>query len=61
MHSSSLLCSFCNCCRDAVIVIAVNCLTSLYAGFVVFSVLGYMADQQGLSVADVAQSGRFMI
>ena len=43
------------------IVIVVNSLTSLYAGFVVFSVLGYMAGQQGLSVADVAKSGRFMI
>ena len=43
------------------IVVVVNCLTSLYAGFVVFSVLGYMAGQQGLSVADVAQSGRFII
>ena len=31
--------------------------TSIFAGFVIFAVLGYMANEQGLSVGDVAESG----
>lgn len=29
----------------------------MYAGFVVFSALGFMAVEQGISVAEVAESG----
>ena len=44
----------CALCRDSLIVPIVNVLTSFYAGFVIFSVLGYMAKLKGVSVDDVA-------
>eukprot|EP00105_Crassostrea_gigas_P008444 XP_011423014.1 PREDICTED: sodium- and chloride-dependent taurine transporter-like isoform X2 [Crassostrea gigas] len=43
--------------RDAMIFAGVNSFTSILAGLVIFSVLGFMAKQQGVSVADVAESG----
>lgn len=43
--------------RDSLIVPIVNVLTSFYAGFVIFSVLGYMAHKKGVSVAEVAADG----
>ncbi|KAK7506140.1 hypothetical protein BaRGS_00002862, partial [Batillaria attramentaria] len=41
--------------RDALLTSAVNCLTSFLAGFVVFSVLGYMAFSQRRHIQDVAR------
>uniref|UniRef100_A0A0B7AA86 Transporter n=1 Tax=Arion vulgaris TaxID=1028688 RepID=A0A0B7AA86_9EUPU len=46
-----------NCFRDCIIFSFVNSLTSFLAGFVIFSVLGFMADRQNISVEDVAESG----
>ncbi|XP_041467918.1 sodium- and chloride-dependent GABA transporter 2-like isoform X1 [Lytechinus variegatus] len=43
--------------RDAVIFACTNSGTSLYSGFVIFSVLGFMAGRQGVEVEDVATSG----
>ena len=33
----------------------VNCLTSLVSGFVIFTVLGHMAEMRNMDVADVAR------
>ncbi|CAH8606201.1 unnamed protein product [Schistosoma mattheei] len=46
-----------NCCRDAVIVAIINCATSVYAGFVIFSNLGFMAYQKNTTISEVASSG----
>ncbi|XP_048253632.1 sodium- and chloride-dependent glycine transporter 1-like isoform X1 [Haliotis rufescens] len=46
-----------NCLRDALIVPLVDCLTSFFSGFVVFTVLGFMAYNKQVSVADVAAGG----
>jgi len=43
--------------RDAVLVTLINCGTSLFAGFVVFSILGFMAEKQHVAVDHVAAEG----
>ena len=45
------------CCRQCIAIACVNSFSSLYAGIVVFSTLGFMAKQQGVSVGEVAESG----
>ncbi|CAH8451431.1 unnamed protein product [Dicrocoelium dendriticum] len=47
-----------NCCRDAIIVACINCATSVYAGFVIFANLGFMAQVKNTTVDAVARSGR---
>ncbi|XP_067624068.1 sodium- and chloride-dependent glycine transporter 1 [Eurosta solidaginis] len=42
---------------DSFIIPIVNCSTSIFAGFVVFSVLGFLSHQSGIPVATVATSG----
>ncbi|XP_059221276.1 sodium- and chloride-dependent glycine transporter 1 isoform X2 [Stomoxys calcitrans] len=42
---------------DSILVPIINCSTSIFAGFVVFSVLGFLSHQTGIPVADVATSG----
>ncbi|XP_039248942.1 sodium-dependent proline transporter-like [Styela clava] len=43
--------------RDTLIVSIGNCATSIFAGFVIFSVLGHMAFKQRVMVEDVADTG----
>merc|ERR1711894_711212 len=46
-----------NCHRDALLVAFLNCGTSVFAGFVVFSIVGFMAHETGQEVKDVIKSG----
>ena len=46
-----------NCLRDSLIVSLINCATSIFAGLVIFAVLGFMATEKGVEVQDVAAGG----
>ena len=43
--------------RDSILFACTNSGTSIFAGFVIFEVLGFMAQEQGVSVDEVAESG----
>nr|XP_029529985.1 sodium-dependent serotonin transporter-like [Oncorhynchus nerka] len=44
-----------NCYKDALVTSSVNCLTSFLSGFVIFTVLGYMAEMRKIGVETVAK------
>ena len=44
--------------RDSIIVGFINCGTSVCAGFAVFSVLGFLANEYQLPVSEVVSSGK---
>lgn len=44
--------------RDALLVSITNCCTSVFAGMVIFSILGFMAYEKGVGVQDVATGGK---
>uniref|UniRef100_A0A8C4IG97 Transporter n=1 Tax=Dicentrarchus labrax TaxID=13489 RepID=A0A8C4IG97_DICLA len=46
-----------NCYRDCLALCCLNSATSIFAGFVVFSVLGFMAHELGLPLSEVASAG----
>ncbi|XP_076359543.1 sodium- and chloride-dependent glycine transporter 1-like [Tachypleus tridentatus] len=46
-----------NCYRDAILIPVVNCCTSIFAGFVVFSIIGFMSYETGKSIEDVVSQG----
>lgn len=43
--------------RDVVVFTVANTFTSILSGFVIFSVLGYMAHMQGVGIESVAEEG----
>lgn len=45
-------------CRDTFIVTLGNAITSILAGFAIFSVLGYMSQELGVPVDQVAKAGK---
>lgn len=53
------VCSLISSCRDCIMLCFLNSATSFVAGFAIFSVLGFMAREQGVPIAEVAESGRF--
>ncbi|XP_033127169.1 sodium- and chloride-dependent glycine transporter 2-like isoform X2 [Anneissia japonica] len=46
-----------NCYFDAILIPIINCSTSIFAGFVIFSILGFMAHESNRKVEDVADQG----
>ncbi|CAL8308363.1 unnamed protein product [Merluccius merluccius] len=46
-----------NCYKDSFVLCLLNSSTSFVAGFAIFSVLGFMAQEQGVDISEVAQSG----
>lgn len=43
--------------RDTIIIVICNSLTSVYAGFAIFSIIGFMADQLGVDIDKAADQG----
>ena len=43
--------------RDAIMVGCGNCMTSFFAGFVIFGIIGFMAHELGVPVEEVAAQG----
>ncbi|XP_030070509.1 sodium- and chloride-dependent GABA transporter 2 [Microcaecilia unicolor] len=46
-----------NCYRDSIALCLLNSGTSFVAGFAIFSILGFMAQEQGVNISEVAESG----
>ncbi|BFZ21972.1 hypothetical protein BsWGS_25011 [Bradybaena similaris] len=47
--------------RDSIVIPVINCLTSFYVGFAIFSVLGFMSTNTGVDVHEVATQGTGLV
>ena len=52
---------FALCYRDSLIVGVGNVLTSIYAGFVIFPIIGYLAKELDMDVDKVVDQGEFSL
>ena len=50
-----------DCLRDALIVPIVNGATSIFAGFAIFSIIGFMAFETGKTIENVVTHGMYTI
>uniref|UniRef100_A0A5F9CKU5 Transporter n=1 Tax=Oryctolagus cuniculus TaxID=9986 RepID=A0A5F9CKU5_RABIT len=50
-----------NCYRDALLTSTINCVTSFFSGFAIFSILGYMAHEHKVNIEDVATEGAGLV
>lgn len=50
-----------NCYSDAIFVCVTNCVTSIFAGFAIFSILGHMAFVSERPVSEVVDSGGLIV
>ena len=44
-------------CRNAFTIAIANCSTSIFIGLVIFTVLGFLANEMGVEISEVAASG----
>ncbi|KAL3319769.1 hypothetical protein Ciccas_001562 [Cichlidogyrus casuarinus] len=50
-----------NCYHDSVIIVIINCLTSVFSGLVVFANLGHMALKKNVPITEVANEGSGLV
>lgn len=43
--------------RDSILIATANIFTSVFAGFAIFSILGYLSKQMGMPIEEIAQDG----
>ena len=46
-----------NCYRDAMLICGINTFTSFFSATVIFSILGFMAKEKGVEIAEVVKQG----